>query len=103
MAVNPDDKYFDCVTTPCKSCKIIMNLQTVQEIHKEPPFRIPVVIDCKDFQEECPDCGQENTYSHGDIHVEILANQPVGHYSHRFAAALKQAQEENEALRRKSE
>src|SRR5271166_3608836 len=87
------DRYFECVTVACKNkiCGTLLVLQVLNEVeHPHPqgqPFRVPIVIDCRDFQESCPACGQESTYSHGDIHVMPLANQTPGVLSRSYSQA----------------
>ena len=93
------DEYFECLTVvnQCKLHPMIIPVRVFDEIEPHPPiFPVRTVLDCKEFLEPCPTCGQGFLYSHGDIRAMQLANQMPGYTSKNFARAWEQAEGENE-------
>ena len=86
----PDEtKYYECVITHCKNkdCGIAFSLQVIRELPAANVYTFSIFDDCKPFQERCPRCDQESTYSRGDISIDHLPNQIPGRYSQRFVDA----------------
>ena len=86
------DRYFRCAIVKCKTegCETGLVLQVIEEVEPKPnpiAFTISILRECREFQETCPNCGREHTYSRLDIEQVTLVNQPLGFLARSFAQA----------------